>query len=204
MSVKRHTVIMLAVAGSVLCVARQVYAAETRTATTALVCAPPTKSRICYPPRRYPVLQLPGGEQQIVRSMLNITKPMHFGDFVWDDKNVPAGMVWVRIDLRRQLLSVFRDGHEIGSSVIVYGSDGKPTPTGIFSILEKDAHHFSSTYGSAPMPYTLRLTKDGVAIHGSVVREGWATHGCIGIPLEFARLLFGATSRGDRIVILQG
>ena len=46
--------------------------------------------------------------------------------------------MWVRIDLTRQLLSVFRDGHEIGSAVILYGTDGKPTPTGSFTILEKD------------------------------------------------------------------
>ena len=52
------------------------------------------------------------------------------------------------------------------------------------------------------MPYMLRLTSDGVAIHGSKVRQGWATHGCIGVPLDFARLLFGAASKGDAVVIL--
>jgi len=41
-----------------------------------------------------------------------------------------------------------------------------------------------------------------VAIHGSNVREGYATHGCIGVPLEFARLLFGAAVKGDQVVIL--
>ena len=70
----------------------------------------------------------------------------------------------------------------------LYGTDGKPTPTGSFSILEKDADHYSHSY-DAPMPYMLRLTNDGVAIHGSNVREGYATHGCIGIPPNFARLL---------------
>ncbi len=52
------------------------------------------------------------------------------------------------------------------------------------------------------MPYMLRLTNDGVAIHGSNVREGWASHGCIGVPLDFARLLFAAASKGDLVVIL--
>jgi lipoprotein-anchoring transpeptidase ErfK/SrfK len=133
--------------------------------------------------------------------MLNITQPMQFGDFVWNDAHVPPGAVWVRIDLGRQLLSVFRDGHEIGSSVVLYGSDGKITPTGSFIILQKDADHYSSSY-DARMPYMLRLTNDGVAIHGSFVREGWATHGCIGVPLEFARLLFAATNKGDLVVII--
>jgi lipoprotein-anchoring transpeptidase ErfK/SrfK len=107
----------------------------------------------------------------------------------------------VRIDLARQLLSVFRAGHEIGSAVILYGSDGKATPTGSFTILEKDPNHYSRSY-DAPMPYMLRLTKDGVAIHGSNVREGWATHGCIGVPLNFARLLFGVAKKGDPVIIV--
>jgi lipoprotein-anchoring transpeptidase ErfK/SrfK len=126
---------------------------------------------------------------------------MQFGDFVWSEDQIPDGPVWVRIDLKRQLMSVFRGGHEIGSAVILYGTDGKPTPTGSFAILEKDAHHYSHSY-DAPMPYMLRLTDDGVAIHGSNVREGYATHGCIGVPLEFARLLFGAAKTGDNVVIV--
>jgi lipoprotein-anchoring transpeptidase ErfK/SrfK len=126
---------------------------------------------------------------------------MHFGDFVWNEEQIPAGPVWIRIDLTRQLLSVFRSGHEIGSAVILYGSDGKATPAGSFTILEKDAHHYSHSY-DAPMPYMLRLTSDGVAIHGSNVREGWATHGCIGVPLEFARHLFGAAKKGDPVFIV--
>lgn len=52
------------------------------------------------------------------------------------------------------------------------------------------------------MPCMLRLTKDGVAIHGSIVRKGWATHGCIGVPLDFARQLFAVTRKGDPVIIL--
>jgi hypothetical protein len=163
--------------------------------------ARPSGSRIWYSKNGYPHLSLPDGRQEIVRSVLNITKPMHFGSFIWNEDNIPKGPVWVRIDLGQQLLSVFRGGQEIGSAVILYGTDGKPTPTGSFIILEKDRDHYSRTY-DAPMPYMLRLTKDGVAIHGSKVQEGWATHGCIGIPLDFARLLFVAASKGDLVVIL--
>jgi hypothetical protein len=162
---------------------------------------PLPEARVWYPASNYPHLSLPGGRQEIVRSMLNVTKPMQFGDFVWNEDRIPQGPLWVRIDLNLQLLSVFRDGHEIGSAVILFGTDGKATPTGNFSILEKDADHYSRSY-DAPMPYMLRLTNDGVAIHGSNVREGWATHGCIGIPLEFAKLLFAAMKRGDPVVIL--
>jgi len=176
-------------------------AAAPQAAIATSVQAPATGPRISYPAGDYPQLALPDGRRETVRSILNIAKPMRFGAFVWNEDGIPAGAVWVRIDLARQLLSVFRAGHEIGSAVILYGSDGKATPTGSFTILEKDADHYSQSY-NAPMPYMLRLTKDGVAIHGSNVREGWATHGCIGVPLDFARLLFTAAKKGDPVVIL--
>jgi hypothetical protein len=159
-------------------------------------------ARIWYPAKSYPLLSLPDGRQEVVRSVLNIAKPMRFGDFAWNEEQIPKGPVWVRVDLARQLMSVFRAGHEIGAAVILYGTDGKPTPTGSFPILEKDKDHYSRSYNDAPMPYMLRLTRDGVAIHGSDVQQGWATHGCIGIPLAFARLLFAAASKGDLVVIL--
>ena len=158
-------------------------------------------ARVSYPAGSYPTLTLPGGQKETIRSMLDIAKSMQFGDFAWDDAPVPKGAVWIRIDLPRQILSIFRAGHEIGTAVILYGTDGKPTPTGRFAILEKKADYFSHAY-KAPMPYMLRLTGDGVAIHGSNVVRGHATHGCIGIPLDFARLLFGAAGKGDPVFII--
>jgi hypothetical protein len=146
-------------------------------------------------------LTLPDGEQRLVHSLLNITRPMRFGDYVWNDSGIPAGRPWVRVDLGRQTISVFRAGHEIGTAVIMYGADIKQTPIGVFPVLDRFAQHRSNLY-DADMPYTLRLTNDGVAIHASNVREGYATHGCIGVPLAFARLLFGRMQRGDLVAIL--
>ena len=137
-----------------------------------------------------------------IKSLLDVRDPMDYGDYRWDDRGIPAGPVWIRIDLKSQLLSVFRSGHEIGTAVILYGTDGLPTPTGKFPILAKWKDHRSATYDNAPMPYTLRLTKDGVAIHGSNVRWGFATHGCIGIPKDFAAKLFGVVRVGDEVLIV--
>lgn len=170
-------------------------------ADAAPAATPAPAARIWYSPHNYPVLALPNGRQEIVRSVLNITKPMTYGDFLWNADGIPEGPLWVRVDLAHQILSVFRGGHEIGSAVILYGASSKPTPTGNFPILEKHADYYSHTY-NAPMPYMLRLTADGVAIHGSLVAKGWATHGCIGVPLAFARLLFAAAHKGDLVAIL--
>ena len=137
-----------------------------------------------------------------VKSLLAVQTPMHFGDYRWSDRGVPNGPVWIRVDLRAQLLSVFRSGHEIGTAVIVYGGDNKETPAGKLRILAKARDHRSSLY-DAKMPYTLRLTNDGVSIHGRNVRWGAATHGCIGVPLAFAQRLFNTTKVGDEVVIVR-
>ena len=137
-----------------------------------------------------------------VKSVLNVRKRMQYGQYIWDDKNVPAGPMWVRVDLKRQIISVFRDGHEIGTAVILYGADEKETPVGAFPIMAKIRDHKSITYDNAPMPYTLRLTPDGVSIHGSDVRWGRATHGCIGVPVDFAHKLFDEVSKGDPVTIV--
>lgn len=163
--------------------------------------APSSDIRVWYSANDYPRLALPDGQSKAVHSVLNITKPMRFGDFVWNEDGIAQGPVWVRVDLARQLVSVFRGGHEIGTAVILYGSDRKASPTGNFTVLQKAEHYYSRAY-DAPMPYMLRLTDDGVAIHGSNVREGWATHGCIGVPLEFARHLFNTARKGDPVAIM--
>ena len=143
------------------------------------------------------------GLDRDVQSILNVRKRMEFGDYVWNDRNVPKDTVWVRVDLKSQILSVFRGGHEIGTAVILYGAEEKETPAGTFPVLAKIRDHRSATYDNAPMPYTLRLTGDGVAIHGSNVRWGAATHGCIGVPVEFAAKLFDEVKKGDQVVIVR-
>jgi hypothetical protein len=138
-----------------------------------------------------------------VSNILAVHGRMQYGDYRWDDKGVPKGPTWVRVDLKTQIISVFRGGQEIGTAVILYGADGLATPAGKFPVLAKLKDHRSQTY-DAPMPYTLRLTADGVSIHGSNVRWGYATHGCVGVPTAFAAKLFDAVSVGDDVLIVGG
>lgn len=161
---------------------------------------PATQDRVFVAKGRNDTMTLPDGQSQIVASMLNSRGTMRFGDYIWNDKGVRPGAVWVRVDLTRQTLSVFRAGHEIGATVILYGATAKPTPAGVFPIQAKKVEHRSSLY-DAEMPYMLRLTGDGVAIHASQVRKGFATHGCIGVPRAFAKLLYDEVKVGDRVAI---
>jgi hypothetical protein len=170
-------------------------------AVLALSAAAPNPARIVYPAGHEAHLALPGGQSETVRSVLNVSAPMAFGDYVWNEEGAGPGPLWIRVDPAHQLISVFRGGDEIGTALILYGAAGKPTPIGRFPILEKRADYYSHTY-DAPMPFMLRLTADGVAIHGSQVRPGYATHGCIGVPLDFARHLFAVARKGDVVAIL--
>ncbi|MHA6720753.1 L,D-transpeptidase [Sphingomonas sp. RS6] len=176
--------------------------AKSDPAPAVIVQPKPPAARITFPVHQLPRLALPDGSTRAVKSLLNVPDKMRYGDFVWNENGVGKGVVWIRVDLTRQLLSVFRDGQEIGTSVILYGADGLETPVGDFPIKWMREKHRSRTY-DAPMPYTLRLTDDGVAIHGSNVREGAATHGCVGVPLEFARHLFAVAAPGDLVTIVR-
>lgn len=135
------------------------------------------------------------------RSIIATGGQLSYGEWRWDDAGVPAGPTSVRVDLDRQLVSVFRGAHEIGTAVVVYGIDGKETPRGRLPILGKTRDYHSRTY-DAPMPYSLWLRNDGVAIHGSSVSMGKATNGCIGVPVEFAAKLFDVAKKGDVIEVV--
>tara|TARA_B100000678_G_scaffold286023_1_gene290083 strand:+ start:470 stop:1039 length:570 start_codon:yes stop_codon:yes gene_type:complete len=136
-----------------------------------------------------------------VTMVMELDSPIEPGEYAWDETGAPPGHVKVVVDLAREKLYVYRGGVEIGRTFILYGVDSKPTPTGVFPILQKDADHRSSTYNNAPMPYTMRLTWGGVAIHGSDVDPKYGTHGCIGVPTEFARLLFKQARLGDVVLV---
>jgi hypothetical protein len=82
------------------------------------------------------------------------------------------------------------------------GRPGHATPYGVFTILQKAEVHHSSKYNNAPMPFMERLTGNGIALHGGSLPGYPASHGCIRLPHEFAKLLFGETALGMTVVIV--
>jgi lipoprotein-anchoring transpeptidase ErfK/SrfK len=178
-------------------------AAVAATAAPAVTAAPASALAAPAPPPR-PVAAKP--EQPFtIKRILPIDGPIKYGQWFWDDKDVPAGPLVITIDLDARVLSVFRDGYEIGATAVLLGTDENPTPLGTFPILSKERHNVSEKYGDAPMPWTLRLTGDGVAIHGGhAVELGWASHGCIGAPNEFMSKLFAIAKVGDKAIITRG
>lgn len=141
----------------------------------------------------------------VIKSILPIEGSIRYGDWFWDESAAPAtGKLVITVDLEARVISAFRDGHEIGTAVALLGTQKHPTPLGTFPVLNKSREHFSRKYGNAPMPHSLWITNTGIAIHGSPVMNGYASHGCIGVPDEFAAKLFAATKRGDKVIITRG
>ena len=126
------------------------------------------------------------------------------GEWVWEPAIAPRGPILVYVDLTRQLATVYRNGVRIGVSTISSGREGYETPTGVFTILEKNKEHISHKYNDAPMPYQERLTWGGVALHAGGLPGYPESHGCVHLPLAFSKILFDAMPMGGTVVIAGG
>ena len=126
------------------------------------------------------------------------------GEWLLYPEIAPDGPTLVYVDIGRQRATVYRNGVRIGVSTISSGKKGNSTPTGVFTILQKNKDHRSSTYDNAPMPYMQRLTWKGVALHAGNLPGYPASHGCVRLPLEFAKRLFEVTEMGGTVVIAGG
>jgi hypothetical protein len=124
------------------------------------------------------------------------------GEFVWQPERAAAGAVEIVVSLPLQRAYVYRGGTLIGVSTVSTGRSGHETPTGTFPILQKRRTHFSNLYKNAPMPFMQRLTWDGIALHAGEIPGRPASHGCVRLPLAFARHLFDVTRTGASVHIV--
>lgn len=123
------------------------------------------------------------------------------GQFIWKGGAVPAGPIVVVVSLPEQRAYVYRNGIRIGVSSASTGMPGHSTPTGVFMVLQKDKEHRSKTYNNAAMPYSQRLTWDGVALHAGGLPGYPSSHGCIHLPSVFADHLFQVSPMGMTVVV---
>lgn len=120
--------------------------------------------------------------------------------FVWAD-SAGVAPVSVVVSIADQRAYVYRGQTLIAVSSVSTGKDDKPTPTGTYPILQKKVDHKSNLYDSAAMPYMQRLTWDGIALHAGRNPGYAASHGCVRLPVAFARRLFEITSLGSTVTI---
>src|SRR6202045_3173475 len=133
-----------------------------------------------------------------------LTPTLKTGDYVWKPAVSPAGPVVIIVSIPEQTLYVYRNGVRIGRSTVSTGKSGHRTPTGVFTILQKNEKHTSSIYKGASMPYMQRLTWTGVALHAGNLPGYPASHGCVRLPLDFAQELYTVTDKGTTVVVTDG
>ena len=150
------------------------------------------------------------------------------------NKNVLAQMTpdnaTVLVSLSRQRAYVY-SGNDLAIDTPI--SSGKKvgfTPTGNFTIMQKDPNHRSNIYGNfvdsrgrvvragvsaridsapsgshyqgAPMFYFMRLTSEGVGMHIGILPGYAASHGCIRLPAEIAPQIYARVKIGTPVQVV--
>lgn len=129
--------------------------------------------------------------------------PLQPGQFEWHPERSTKGPLLVVVSIDDQMAYVYRNGTQIARSTVSTGREGKETPTGVFTILQRKKKHESNIYKGAKMPYMQRLTWTGIAMHAGKLPGYPASAGCIRLPYEFSQKLYSTTNNGSTVVITQ-
>jgi lipoprotein-anchoring transpeptidase ErfK/SrfK len=123
------------------------------------------------------------------------------GQYLWRDVPEAAGPQRLVISLADQMAYLYRGDTLVAASTISSGKDAKPTPTGIFSVLDKRPMYRSKKYDNAPMPWMQRIDQYGIALHAGYNPGTPASHGCVRLPSAFAKKLYSVTDVGTPVYI---
>ena len=133
-------------------------------------------------------------------------------------KEATPDNVHVVVSLPKQRAFLMIGDQIVIDSPISSGKRGHSSPTGHFSVLEKDPNHRSNIYGDfvdgsgrivragvsakidaapsgthyvgASMKWFMRLTAEGVGMHIGILPGYPASHGCIRMPSDGAKLFY--------------
>jgi hypothetical protein len=128
------------------------------------------------------------------------TAAIDLGKFTWlsPDSNVNH----IVVSLADQSLYAYNGRQLVAFSNISSGKPGHETPTGAFTVSQKDVDHHSSIYDNASMPFYMRLTDGGVGLHAGFIPGYPASHGCVRLPLGMARELYQHVESGTPVEII--
>lgn len=128
-------------------------------------------------------------------------KTLKPGQYVWREVPEGAGPERVVVSLSDQMAYLYRGNTLMAATTISSGRGDKPTPTGIFSVLNKTPMYRSKKYDNAPMPYAEFFEPHGIALHAGYVGEEPNSHGCVHLPAGFAKKLYSITGVGTPVII---
>ena len=105
------------------------------------------------------------------------------------------------VSIKSQKVTIYDADGWILSAPVSTGTKGRETPAGVFAVVEKKKDHRSNMYDDAWMPNMLRITWNGIALHGGPLPGYPASHGCVRMPFGFAEKLFDRIRMNTRIII---
>lgn len=147
----------------------------------------------------------------------------------WDGNGI-SGSPSMVINLSKQNISFFKGDKLVGVSAISSGREGFDTPSGSYTIIQRDRHHASNLYGDyvdaagnvvqanvdvkkdpkppgttfagSPMPYFMRLTNSGIGMHQGFLPGVADSHGCIRMPEKMVRIFWENTPMGTPVRVI--
>ena len=188
------------------------------------VCQRPAPRPSAAGPFRAPVTVPPSRKAS---ELLRKQDPININAALLDSLTPDKAHVIVSIPKQRAYL-FNGDGIAIDSP-ISSGKRGHTTPTGNFTVMEKDKNHHSSLYGDyrdisgrivragvsahidfapsgthftgAEMKWFMRLTGEGVDMHVGILPGYPASHGCIRMPSQAAELFYSHVKVGTPVEV---
>ena len=127
-----------------------------------------------------------------------------------------GGYKKIVVDLTKQEAYAYENGQLVYSGWISSGRKKFKTPTGRYRVLQKEKEHISNEWpkkvvikngkkveevGGAKMPYMMRLTWSGIALHEGYTPNYPASHGCIRVAKGFAKKLYKWATVGTRVIV---
>jgi len=182
------------------------------------------------PSRFSPATARPQPPQPMRRAseMINRQEPVNVDNTLL--QQVSADDVRIVVSIPKQRAYLISGDKIVIDSPVSSGKRGHSSPTGKFSVLEKDKSHHSSIYGdykdsqgrtiragvsaridSAPsgthfvgaeMKWFMRLTDDGVGMHVGILPGYPASHGCIRMASQGAELFYQHVKVGTPVEVL--
>ena len=112
-----------------------------------------------------------------------------------------ADPIMAIVSIKSQRVTFYDADGWILRAPVSTGTTGRETPAGVFAVIEKNKDHHSSMYDDAWMPNMLRITWNGIALHGGPLPGYAASHGCVRMPFDFAEKVFDKAPMGMRVII---
>lgn len=130
------------------------------------------------------------------------------------DPDMPYGGTYVEVDLSSQHVWFYKNGERIVSTSMVSGkvAEGWMTPTGVYSLYEKDYAVYLegadyTTYVNFWMPFL-----GGYGLHDATWRGSFGgdiyhydgSHGCVNLPYDAAAEIYDNISVGTKVILYGG